>query len=282
MTVPGDTLALARALVRLAEARMSPRRRVREQAVLERRLTRALARAFRAEGRAFLRRLDSVAALVDAGAPLNESIRESDWLPLLDEALLETLELFTAPLSAVMASAIEAGARASIAELAAEISFDLANPRAVTWLQEHGATLVAGIQETTRREMRTILIRATDEGWSYNQIARTIRARYAQFAVGVPQRHLRSRAELVAVTEVGNAYSESSMIVGRDLAAAGLEMEKRWLPVADPRIDAVCTQNGDAGWIALADQFPSGHDRPLAHPACRCTLLLRRRPEVRR
>jgi hypothetical protein len=39
-----------------------------------------------------------------------------------------------------------------------------------------------------------------------------------QFAVGVPQEHIRSRAELVAVTEVGEAYEKGASIV-----AAGLQ-----------------------------------------------------------
>ena len=81
---------------------------------------------------------------------------------------------------------------------------------------------------------------------------------------------------LVAVTEVGNAYEAGTAGTIRQLEQTGLAMEKSWLTVGDDRVDDECAGNEAAGWIPATAAFPSGHDRPLAHPACRCTLLFRR------
>ena len=36
-----------------------------------------------------------------------------------------------------------------------------------------------------------------------------------------------------------------------------------------------CDENAAAGWLPLAAAFPSGHQRPLRFPGCRCDLLMR-------
>ena len=101
-----------------------------------------------------------------------------------------------------------------------------------------------------------------------------IRDRFEEFAVGKPQLHIESRAHLIAVTEVGEAYSAGSLAAGEALEEAGVAMEKSWSTVGDDRVSAGCLGNEDAGWIPLNDDFPSGHQRPLRFPGCRCDLLM--------
>jgi hypothetical protein len=57
-------------------------------------------------------------------------------------------------------------------------------------------------------------------------------------------------------------------------------MEKRWLTVGDDRVSDGCKDNQRAGWIALNDAFPSGDDRPLRFPGCRCVVQYRRKAGV--
>jgi len=154
------------------------------------------------------------------------------------------------------------------------IQFGLQNPRAVDYISRVGAALVTKIDETTRDYIRTVITTGVREGQSYNEIAKAITSRYSEFAVGRPQLHIDSRAHLVAVTEVGQAYSEGNHIVGETLRDAGLKMEKRWLVMGDERTWPVCMGNEGVGWISFDQMFPSGHMRPLAHPACRCDLLM--------
>ena len=170
--------------------------------------------------------------------------------------------------------ALEAGGQALAAEYG--ISFSLKNPRAVEYVRGYGAQLVTKVNDTTRAEIRDIVKRGTEEGWSYDQIAEEITDRFAEFAEGKPQLHIDSRAHLVAVTETGNAYEEGNRIVAQEMAAAGLTMEKKWLTVGDDRVSEGCRTIEAAGWIPLDEQFPSGHERPLRFPGCRCDCLYRR------
>ncbi len=85
---------------------------------------------------------------------------------------------------------------------------------------------MAGIDDTTRQYIKTIITEGVDKGWSYNQMAKAISDRYAEFRVGRPQAHIASRAHMIAVTERGNAYSAGNAMVAEDLAASGLDMQK--------------------------------------------------------
>lgn len=155
------------------------------------------------------------------------------------------------------------------------IQFGLRNPRAVEYISRVGAALVTKIDETTRDYIRTVVTRGVREGQSYNEMAKAITERYRQFAVGLPQKHIDSRAHLVAVTEVGQAYSHGNYLVGEGLRDHGLKMEKAWSTMGDDRVSDGCRENEAAGWIPFDDAFPSGHLRPLRFPGCRCDLLLR-------
>jgi hypothetical protein len=128
-----------------------------------------------------------------------------------------------------------------------------------------------------------LIARAIEAGRSYDEIAEDIQSQfkhyyepgsYWAFDAPRPQGHIDSRAHLIAVTESGQAYVEGNLIVGRDLAAAGLPMEKKWLTVGDNRVSQGCQENEAAGWIPLDELFPSGHDAPLRFPGCRCDVLM--------
>lgn len=269
---------LESALQRLREADIRTRKR-RSLARVERRLEDAMAKAWRTQGAAFLRRLETRRSRFTTAAALREAIRPQDWEPLFDDAALETLAAFSEPLSVAAAAALEAGARHLIADLTAELTFSLADPEAVAYLERVGAERVTGITEETRSQLRTLLAQSRAQGWSYDRTAREIRARFAGFGTPAPQLHIRSRAHLVAVTETGHAYEASRRIMADRLAGAGLAIEKSWLAVGDARTDEVCEGNEAEGWIELEGSFSSGSPEPPEHPACRCTTEYRRRPD---
>jgi hypothetical protein len=207
--------------------------------------------------------------------PLRESITPAEWQKAWYEVEQSTIKLIASPVERAAARALEVGALAQIADLAMKIRWDLKNPRAKAYLDNYGAKMVSGVNETTRGILQTLIGQAMEEGWSYQRTAAAITERFREFAIGKPQAHIDSRAHLVAVTEVGNAYAEGSLIVARDLAAAGLVMEKSWSTVGDEAVSEGCLENEAAGWIAIEDFFPSGHQRPLRFPGCRCNLLTR-------
>lgn len=243
----------------------------------ERKLKRAMSEAFRAQGKAFLKSFATLEHHFSEAMTLTTPpLPEDEWGPLFDQAAAETMDDFVEPIVAAVETAMPAGAATAGRELGIEAAFNLKHPRAVAYIDQHGAALVRGINETTRESMRTLLKMAADEGWSYDKTARRIRAQFDGFAGAMPQAHIRDRATLVAVQEVGEAFEAGSEIVVRDLADAGLSMEKRWLTVSDARVSELCQGNAAEGWIPLEQSFPSGHMRPLGHVACRCTTQYRR------
>lgn len=136
---------------------------------------------------------------------------------------------------------------------------------------------IAGIDETTLNLLRPLIEQAIAENWTYTKLAKEIRKLFKDFGRAVPQRHLRDRAELIAVTEIGQAYIDGQLDNAERLARGGANLEKSWLTVGDDRVSDGCRGNAGAGWIPLAQVFPSGHAGPLRFPGCRCALQTRRR-----
>lgn len=237
---------------------------------LELKLQRDMRNAFDEQSEVFLR------GFATQRDKFSEALTPADWLQIFDHAAQTTFSLFLNPIERTAAQGLVHGAGAVIADLGLEIAFNLRNPRAVQYLNAHGVPNVRGINDTTRSYLQTVITQGVEEGWSYQRMAKAIKDRYREFAVGVPQQHIRSRAELIAVTEAGNAYEAGSSIVVRDLQDAGLRMEKSWLTVADARVDPHCKANEAQGWIPFDEPFGDGSMQPLSHPACRCTALYRR------
>ena len=274
---------------------------------LARRLELALRKAFLEKGARFLRKFriemrskfasaTRVAEMGDSGStplrptegfeahaaflsiPLKEVLGPLEWLVIWYEVSQNSVKLFSDPINQAVEKALQIGAVNSLGEIGMKLSFSLENPRAAAYLENYGAKLVSGINEETRDQLQTILNEGIQNGWSYDKTAEAITDKFAQFAVGEPQAHIDSRAHMIAVTEIGNAYEEGNLEVAQDMQAAGLEMEKYWSTVGDDKVSkTICAPNEEAGWIPLNDPFPSGHMRPLGHPACRCDLKTRRK-----
>jgi hypothetical protein len=168
--------------------------------------------------------------------------------------------------------ALMAGAAATEASLGLETSFNLSNPLAVRYLDKYAADLVSNIDETTRDTLNRLITGGVQEGLSYQKIAATLRDQFDNWSE--PQAFIQDRAEMVAVTEIGNAYEAGSRAVVQDLQDTGLEYEKSWLAEGDAC--PICEANAEQDWISADDGFDSGDDTPTAHPACRCTTLYRR------
>lgn len=272
--MPDSTLAT---LDHLIEA-FTAQRKNRALTPVKTKLERAMEKVFRAQGRAFIAALNHRAGVL--GGRIQEAA--SDITPPNWEAIYNRIAADTAimelAIQAGIDTALPIGAQHTMADFSVAGRFDLANPRAAAYLETHAAEAVTQINGVTKEKMRAIITRGVAEGRSYDSIAREIRDSFEGFSTPKPQQHIRSRAHLVAVTEAGNAYEAGSRSVADDLKAAGLQMEKSWLTVGDTRVDPNCASNEGAGWIDLDDDFPSGVQQPLDHPACRCTMLMRRQP----
>ena len=236
-----------------------------------------VAAVFRKQGRLMVKEMAQHKALFES---LREAPPMADWLAALAAVERQTNQgLVDAVLpGAGVSMELAAGVimkDLALASLGIDYSFNLDNPLAVAYLRQVGADLVTNVNSTTRDTLRRIAVQAAEEGWSYNRTAKAITDRFVEFAVGKPQLHIQSRAHLVAVTELGNAYEESNLIVAQDMASEGLEMEKKWLTTGDDRVSDGCRENEAQGWIPAGDDFKSGHQRPLRFPGCRCSSEFR-------
>lgn len=239
----------------------------------ERKLAGQLAKAFLAQKRELLTRLRPHFA--ESLIPLQEK-RTDDVNQAFDGAANETFALFLTAIERAAAAALIRGATDVISFVGNPINFNLRHPQAEAYLAQHGASLITQINEVTRGNILTIINEGMREGWGYDRIAKVISGMYSEMAVGRPQEHIQSRAHLIAVTELGNAYESGSAIIARDLQDGGMRMEKAWLTVGDSRVSAGCKENEAQGYIPLAQSFSSGHQHPLRFPGCRCTTLYRR------
>lgn len=166
------------------------------------------------------------------------------------------------------------------------------NDRAVSWARNHAAGLVGKkwvggrlvdnpnpavrIDEVTRQGVRKLVEKAQADGWSNDKLAKALRTSYP---------FSKERAKLIAVTETAFTDVAGNMIGWEE---SGVVQGKRWLLAnrGDPRCCDSCTENANAGAIALSAPFPSGHGQAPAHPRCRCDVspvpkLPQRRAKVR-
>ncbi len=128
---------------------------------------------------------------------------------------------------------------------------------------------MAGINDHTESQLRTLITDGRKDGDSHQDIAKAIAAKFDGFAGkgSLDQ----SRAYRVAVTEIGSAYCRGQLEQGKQLAAAGIDMEKGWVTSSGNACD-ICAGNEAQGWIPMEEQFQSGDDCPLGHPGCFCDL----------
>lgn len=265
-------MTLAEAVARLVTA-AKIYQRDRALKPIERRLAADMRKAFREHRRVFLQEFERYGPHI---------FGEAAPLPIegvLEIAYQSTLDMFTGPIEEAAAASIAAAARHRVAEFGINYAFDLKNPRAVQAIRDRGAAAVAAIDETTRSRISEIITKGMEEGYSYQKVARQIIEEYDSFGVAVKgPRHIRSRAELIAVNEAAEAYEAGNRIVVDEISAVGLEMEKSWSTVGDERVSDGCRSNGQTGWIPVDQPFPSGHQHAPRFPGCRCAILYRRRP----
>jgi len=206
-----------------------------------------------------------------------ESISEDEINRIMNEVAFETREQGKEVIRNAAGQLMLFGRDQLISEIGFEIDFDLDHPRAVDFLNKHAAEQVTNIDETTRDRIATIVTQGTEEGWSYQKMAKEIENRFEEFAVGRPQEHIRSRAEHVAVTETAIAYEEGYNEVAEEMQNQGLQMEHYWQDVGDDNVSEGCEENNSVGWIPLDENFPSGDHNPPRFPGCRCASLVRRK-----
>ena len=163
--------------------------------------------------------------------------------------------------------------REAIAGAAATLADDLKSGKTISddvagrYLRDNSLSKLTGeLSDTSTQRLRDSIATAWDEGGSFNQVVKAIEDTFEDFST--------TRAELIAQTEMADAYNEGRDAIARE---AGLD-EKSWeTESGDPC--PICEENEAEGWIDIDDDFSSGDDAPTAHPKCLCILNFRKSSE---
>jgi SPP1 gp7 family putative phage head morphogenesis protein len=131
------------------------------------------------------------------------------------------------------------------AELGTELAFDLEN-QWVKGVLDELAKAIVGIAETTREEVRALVAKQAEEGWSIDELAAEIRK--------LKEVHSTARARRIARSETATAYNMGSLAGYRE---AGVEK----VEVFDGDEHEPCrSANGSIWTIEQAEA------EPLCHP----------------
>lgn len=167
-------------------------------------------------------------------------------------SLLNTSEAeWASSIAKILADALRIGAQRLRTEVEVDVSFNLPTSEIETIIREQAANLVSNINRTTRERIRNLIADGIKNSESYSAIAKRLRDTFEGFEAPSPLRHIRDRAELIAVTEIGNSYIEGQLQQGRRIVRKGIQLQKGWLTVGDDRVEEDCLRNQQAGWIDL-------------------------------
>lgn len=197
---------------------------------------------------------------------------------LFDTATATINEAALAPIDKATEAVLLQGAQAAIREYTLGISFKVTHPRAVEYLKDHGSLLITQVNDTTKQTINRIIIEGLARGDSYTSIEKAIIKEYRSFSVAPKfgNSDIRTRAQLVAINEVGNAYQTGNYAAVAAAQDTGLQFEKAWITVGDRRVSAGCVDNAAQGYIPLDTDHASGHAHPCRFPGCRCFEAYRR------
>lgn len=146
-------------------------------------------------------------------------------------------------------------------ELGFESSFTLKNPEVVDYLERQAGQRITGMNDETIRRLMTTLAEGVDEGEGIGELGRRLRRECEDMT--------RYRAELIARTETCESFSYAAVETYRRNGITKV----RWLTAGDDNVSDQCRSNEAAGAVPIDEAFPSGHEYPPSHPACRCALV---------
>lgn len=136
-------------------------------------------------------------------------------------------------------------------------AFDLDNPFVQTVLDQL-AMQIRGVADTTREDVRALVGRSADEGWSVDELADALRTKFDDWSV--------NRSQVIARTEAASAYERGNLAAWR---ASGQVDRKEWLLGPDPC--PLCQPLGGMV-VGIDEAFADGVEHPPYHPQCTCAI----------
>lgn len=144
--------------------------------------------------------------------------------------------------------------------------FFMTSEEAALYASVRAGELVSGINDTTQKLISDAISEGITDRLGVDGTKRLLLATIKDMAA--------NRARMIASTEMNDAFSEATI---RKLKRIDVDY-KQW--ILSVGACPICEENADAGAIPIDDLFPSGDDRPPAHPNCRCAVSGARAPEA--
>ncbi|MCK5019553.1 MAG: minor capsid protein [Candidatus Peribacteraceae bacterium] len=139
--------------------------------------------------------------------------------------------------------------------------------QAIDWAEKHGAVLVKGMDEETKRRLAHTISQGIENKRGIPGLSRDIRSTFGDMS--------KYRSELIARTETASALSQASLDTMDDMGIDG----KEWVTAGDDLVSDDCLGNEAEGVIPRGQTFSGGVDAPPQHPDCRCTVAPARLPK---
>ncbi len=143
--------------------------------------------------------------------------------------------------------------------------WELANIAAAEWAQQHAGELIRELNGTTSRRLQRLISTAIEDGSTMGELTSAIR-QSGIFG--------ESRARMIAVTELTQAFAQGNLISWR---SSDVVKRKEWRTNED---ELVCPQCGPLAdkTKPIDDTFTNpttgaSMDGPPAHPRCRCWIV---------
>ncbi len=158
----------------------------------------------------------------------------------------------------IITGTMGAAAQRMVIDYQITLAKEIGQQAVARYLQDRGFTkLAADIDVVTRDRMAVALTDVFEHGGTY------------QDAVGVLRGAIvdAERADVIARTELADAYNKSMLASAREIPGA----KKVWSSDADP-CEEICIPNIEQGAIGLDEDFVSGDDAPPGHPRCLCSV----------
>ena len=142
--------------------------------------------------------------------------------------------------------------------------------QAVNYASKHisKVKLVDGIQDETKARLAEIISDGIKNKRGIDGIARDIRKELnwtGKLPSEIKGLSLKDRSEMIARTETADTLEQAFVDRSKAMGVTG----KQWV-THDPC--EICEANEDEGVVPIDHVFSSGHERPPAHPNCRCAL----------
>ncbi len=126
--------------------------------------------------------------------------------------------------------------------------------QAVNWAKDHGATLVKGLDDETKKRLAHTISQGIQNKRGIPGLSRDIRNTFADMS--------KHRSELIARTETANALSTASI---DNMEGMGID-GKEWVTAGDSDVSEECEGNEAQGVIPRGDTFSGGTSAPPQHP----------------